>query len=73
MSRKRPTNPYELRERTREWLERHTLQDVRSIAKDLSNAGEDVSELVDAINELEAAIRPEPTKSAHREEASAEA
>ena len=73
MSRKRPTNPFELREQTREWLERHTLQDVRNIARDLANAGEDVSELVDAINDLEATIRPDPVKSAHREAATAEA
>ena len=46
-----------MRRETCEWLEEHTIHDVRAIAKDLENAGEDVSELVDAINDLEAVVR----------------
>ena len=38
---------------TNEWLSTHTLQDIRELAQELSDQGEDVSELVDAVNELE--------------------
>lgn len=61
-----------MRKQTREWLAAHTLEDVRGIARDLENAGEDVSELVDAINELEALVNTGPTRSRH-EAAKAEA
>ncbi len=71
---KKPTfDPIKIRRETCEWLEEHTIQDVRAIAKDLENAGEDVSELVDAINDLEAVVRGESTRTSHRGAAKAEA
>ena len=36
-----------------EWLKTHTLQDIRNLANELSNYGEDVTELVNAVNDLE--------------------
>lgn len=36
-----------------EWLKTHTVQDIRELAQELSSEGEDVSELVAAVNELE--------------------
>ncbi len=36
-----------------DWLQTHTLQDIRELAQELSDNGEDVSELVQAVNELE--------------------
>ena len=36
-----------------EWLRTHTLQDIRNLANELSNSGEDVTELVNAVNDLE--------------------
>jgi len=38
---------------TNAWLSTHTLQDIRELAQELSDQGEDVSELVSAVNELE--------------------
>ncbi len=61
-----------MRKETREWLAEHTLADVRSIARDLENAGENVSELVDAINELDALVNDSTTR-ASRGTAKAEA
>ncbi len=47
----------ETRERPEEsandWLNTHTLQDIRELAQELSASGEDVTELVTAVNELE--------------------
>lgn len=40
-----------------EWLKAHTLQDIRDLANDLSNHGEDVTELVEAVNDLEFLLR----------------
>jgi hypothetical protein len=57
---KGPLDPIKMRKETRDWLAAHTLEDVKGIAHDLENAGEDVSELVDAINELEALVKPGP-------------
>jgi hypothetical protein len=65
-------DPIRLRKETREWLEEHTLRDVRGIARDLENAGEDVRELVDAINELDAVVN-ESTARMRRDAANAEA
>ncbi len=62
---KGPLSPMKMRKETREWLAVHTLEDVRGIARDLENAGEDVSELVDAINELEALVNTAPGRSRH--------
>ena len=36
-----------------EWLQTHTLQDIRELAQELSDNGEDVADLVQAVNELE--------------------
>ncbi len=69
---KGPLDPVKLRKETREWLAAHTLEDVRGVARELENAGEDVSELVDAINELEALVNAGPSRS-KRETAKAEA
>lgn len=69
---KGPIDPIKLRKETRDWLTEHTLVDVRGIARDLENAGEDVSELVDAINELDAIVN-ESTTRLRRESTKAEA
>jgi hypothetical protein len=58
-------DPIKLRKETREWLEEHTLRDVRGIARDLENAGEDVSELVDAINSLDALVNESTNRMRH--------
>ena len=39
-----------------EWLSHHTLKDIRELARELSSRGEDVTELVGAVNELEALL-----------------
>ena len=65
MTKKGPLDPIKMRKETREWLASHTLQDVRGIARDLENAGEDVSELVDAIDELEALVNVGPSRTRH--------
>ena len=65
MARKRPIDPVKLRRETAEWLEQHTIADVRGIARDLENAGEDVSELVDAINELDALVSESTSRMQH--------
>ena len=61
---KGPLDPIKMRKETREWLAAHTLEDVRGIARDLENAGEDVSELVGAINELEELVNAGPSRRA---------
>lgn len=73
MPKKGTLDPIKLRKETREWLASHTIQDVRGIAKDLENAGEDVSSLVEAINELEEIVNADPTKATRRSAAKAEA
>ncbi len=72
MARKRPIDPIKMRRETAEWLEEHTLADVRTIARELENAGEDASELVDAINELDALVNQSTTRM-RREAGKAEA
>lgn len=67
-----PLDPIKMRKETREWLAAHTLEDVKGIARELENAGEDVGELVEAINELEALVNAGPGRSRH-ETAKAEA
>ncbi len=62
---KGPLDPIKMRKETREWLAAHTLEDVKGIARDLENAGEDVGELVDAINELEALVNTGPGRTRH--------
>ncbi len=36
-----------------DWLQHHTLEDMRDIARELASKGEDVSEIVDVIRQLE--------------------
>jgi hypothetical protein len=72
MAKKGPIDPVKLRKETAEWLEAHTLADVRGIARDLENSGEDVRELVEAINELDALVN-ESTNRMRRDGAEAEA
>ena len=62
MARKDPLNPTRLRKQTREWLATHTIEDVREIAQDLENAGEDVGELLEALDELETAVSDAPSR-----------
>jgi len=61
MGTKGPVGPA-LRKETKEWFATHTIQDVREIAEDLENAGEDVGELVDAINELEILVNEDGSR-----------
>ncbi len=37
---------------TREWLEHHTLEDLKELACEMYSDGEDVSELVGVVNKL---------------------
>jgi len=50
------------------WLSTHTLQDIRDLAQELSDRGEDVTDLVGAVNELEEllaeATKPEAAEAA---------
>jgi len=69
---KGPIDPIKMRKETRDWLADHTLVEVRGIVRDLENAGEDVSELVEAINELDALVN-ESTSQLRRGTAKAEA
>ncbi len=48
------SNPQDL---ANEWLSHHTLRDIRELAQELSAQGEDVTELVGAVNELEELLR----------------
>ncbi len=72
MPKKGPIDPIKMRKETREWLAAHTLEDVREIARDLENAGEDVSELIGAINELDSLVNAD-TARGRRAAAKAEA
>lgn len=66
MARKGPERvaPAKLRKETRDWLANETIPNVRVIARDLENAGEDVHDLLAAIDELEALLQesPEPAR-----------
>ncbi len=55
-------NPVRLRKDTREWLATRTIPNVREVARDLENAGEDVHDLMAAIDELESLVRGARTK-----------
>ena len=74
-----PKNPLQnvsaaqLRKETEEWLASHTIPTMRSIAKDLENAGEDVHDLFAAIDDLESLVRRKPTKLLSRPAAKAKA
>jgi hypothetical protein len=54
--------PAKLRKETRDWLTQKTIPTVREIARDLENAGEDVRDLVEAIDELEMILRDGPKR-----------
>jgi len=54
---KASADPTKLRKDTRDWLASHTIRDAQSIATDLENAGEDVTDLLHAIDDLEALVR----------------
>jgi hypothetical protein len=56
MPRKTPRTPIAVRKKTRRWLSTHTIPDVRNVARDLENVGEDVTELLQAIDELESLV-----------------
>jgi len=62
MAMKGPADPARMRKATREWLNTHTIADVRGIAADLENVGEDVSDLLEALDELEAVVNEEPSR-----------
>ncbi len=68
---KSTVDPVQLRKDTREWLTTHTIEDVREIATTLENAGEDVTELWKAIDDLEAVVNAEPSGAEHRAHAKA--
>ena len=55
-----PADPGTLRKETRDWLTRNTIPNLREIATDLENTGEDVGDLVEAINELETLVKSGP-------------
>jgi len=66
LARRRIQTDQSAREPADNWLSTHTLQDIRDLAQELSDRGEDVTELVGAVNELEellaVAARPEPSE-----------
>ncbi|HKZ48274.1 MAG TPA: hypothetical protein VJ397_05725 [Thermoplasmata archaeon] len=51
----RPRKPTDLdvSEPTKEWMKTHTKRDVRELATELAQHGEDVSDIVKAIDDLE--------------------
>jgi len=60
------SNPKDL---ANEWLSHHTLRDIRDLARELSSQGEDVTDLVGAVNELEALLRETHTDNGEESEA----
>jgi len=54
--------PANLKKETRDWLTQKTIPTVREIARDLENAGEDVRDLIEAIDELEMILRDGPRR-----------
>ena len=63
--------PTQLRKETRDYLANHTIPNVREIARDLENAGEDVRDLIAAIEELEDLLREGPSPPTDEEAAAA--
>ncbi|MGI0149944.1 MAG: hypothetical protein ACREDF_10505 [Thermoplasmata archaeon] len=61
-----------LRKETRDWLTNKTIPNVREVARDLENAGEDVRDLLAAIDELEALLQEGPAKPRGQSQATAE-
>ena len=60
------SNPQDL---ANEWLSHHTLRDIRELAQELSAQGEDVTELVGAVNELEELLAETRANNADESEA----
>jgi hypothetical protein len=58
--------PTKLRKETRDWLIKKTIPHAREIAQELENAGEDVHDLLAAIDELEALVEEGPIKPVKR-------
>ncbi|TLZ72661.1 MAG: hypothetical protein E6K06_04285 [Methanobacteriota archaeon] len=58
--------PTKLRKETRDWLTKKTIPHAREIAKELEDAGEDVHDLLAAIDELEALVQEGPAGNAKR-------
>lgn len=54
--------PANLRKETRDWLATKTIPNAREIARDLENSGEDVRDLLAAIDELEAILQEGPRR-----------
>ncbi len=61
-------DPVKLRKETREWLATRTIPHAREIAADLENAGEDVHDLLAAIDELESLVNVKPPRSGRTSE-----
>lgn len=61
--------PNMLRKEVRDWLANRTIPNVREVAQDLEDAGEDVRDLVKAIDELEALLDERPMTAPQRGEA----
>jgi hypothetical protein len=53
LARRKTANRESPEDPANDWLSTHTLQDIRELAQELSDDGEDVSELVAAVNELQ--------------------
>ena len=60
--------PTKLRKETRDWLTNKTIPHAREIARELEDAGEDVHDLLAAIDELEALVEEGPARNAKRAE-----
>jgi hypothetical protein len=52
-SKKKGTRTTRVSRDTREWLEHHTIEDLKELACEMYSDGEDVSELVEVVNKLE--------------------
>jgi hypothetical protein len=61
-----------LQRETRDWLANRTIPNAREIARDLENAGEDVEDLLAAIDELETLLREGPARSRSKDPPKAE-
>jgi len=62
-----------LRKETRDYLRGTTIPNVRAVARDLENAGEDVQDLLAAIAELEALLEAGPPVPSSRKASAAKA
>lgn len=52
-SKKKGTRTARVSRDTRDWLEHHTIEDLKELACEMYSDGEDVSELVSVVNKLE--------------------